>query len=115
MDSPQRKGQIHAFFSEREAAKIPGLPDDVKPKKIASAAVLGAGTMGGGIAMNFANAGIPVKILDMSQEALSRGLGVIEKNYATSVARGSMSQAAMDRAMKQIGRASCRVRVCQYV
>src|SRR3546814_7441882 len=83
MDSPQRKGQIHAFFSEREAAKIPGLPDDVKPKQIASAAVLGAGTMGGGIAMNFANAGIPVKILDMSQEALSRGLGVIEKNYAT--------------------------------
>src|SRR3546814_17992010 len=106
--------------------------------------------MGGGIAMNFANAGIPVKILDMSQEALSRGLGVIEKNYATSVARGSMSQAAMDRAMKlitgtqqfedigqadivveavfeemgvkkdvfgklEIGRASCRERVCQYV
>ncbi|MFC3674157.1 3-hydroxyacyl-CoA dehydrogenase NAD-binding domain-containing protein [Ferrovibrio xuzhouensis] len=102
MDSPQRKGQIHAFFSEREAAKIPDLPADVQPKQIASAAVLGAGTMGGGIAMNFANAGIPVKILDMSQEALSRGLGVIEKNYATSVARGSMSQAAMDRAMKLI-------------
>ena len=102
MDSPQRKGQIHAFFAEREAVKIPGLPDDVKPKKIASAAVLGAGTMGGGIAMNFANAGIPVKILDVSQEALTRGLGVIEKNYATSVARGSMKQEAMDRAMKLI-------------
>ncbi|WP_341705477.1 3-hydroxyacyl-CoA dehydrogenase NAD-binding domain-containing protein [Ferrovibrio sp.] len=102
MGSPQRKAQIHAFFAEREAAKIPGLPDDVKPKKIASAAVLGAGTMGGGIAMNFANAGIPVKLLDVSQEALSRGLGVIEKNYATSVARGSMKQEAMDRAMKLI-------------
>ncbi|WP_370156279.1 3-hydroxyacyl-CoA dehydrogenase NAD-binding domain-containing protein [Ferrovibrio sp.] len=102
MGSPQRKAQIHAFFAEREAAKIPGLPDDVKPKKIASAAVLGAGTMGGGIAMNFANAGIPVKLLDVSQEALSRGLGVIEKNYATSVARGSMKQDAMDRAMKLI-------------
>jgi len=102
MDSPQRKAQIHAFFAEREAAKIPGLPEDVKPKPIKSAAVLGAGTMGGGIAMNFANAGIPVKILDVSQEALSRGLGVIEKNYATSVARGSMSQAAMDRAMTLI-------------
>src|SRR3546814_6721619 len=75
MDSPQRKGQIHPFFSEREAAKIPGLPDDVKPKKIASAAVLGAGTMGGGLALNFANAGIPVKLLDMSREAMSRGLG----------------------------------------
>jgi 3-hydroxyacyl-CoA dehydrogenase len=102
MDSPQRKGQIHAFFAEREAAKIPDLPDDVKPKPIKSAAVLGAGTMGGGIAMNFANAGIPVKILDVSQEALTRGLGVIEKNYATSVARGSMKQEAMDRAMKLI-------------
>jgi len=102
MDSPQRKAQIHAFFSEREAAKIPGLPDDVKPKAIRSAAVIGSGTMGGGIAMNFANAGIPVKLLDMSQEALSRGLGVIEKNYATSVARGSMKQEAMDRAMKLI-------------
>lgn len=102
MDSPQRKAQIHAFFAEREAAKIPDLPADVKPKQIRSAAVLGAGTMGGGIAMNFANAGIPVKLLDVSQEALSRGLGVIEKNYATSVARGSMKQEAMDRAMKLI-------------
>jgi 3-hydroxyacyl-CoA dehydrogenase len=102
MASPQRAAQIHAFFSEREATKIPGLPEDAKPKAIKSAAVLGAGTMGGGIAMNFANAGIPVKLLDVSQEALSRGLGVIEKNYATSVARGSMNQEAMDRAMKLI-------------
>jgi 3-hydroxyacyl-CoA dehydrogenase len=102
MASPQRTAQIHAFFSEREATKIPGLPEDVKPKPIKSAAVLGAGTMGGGIAMNFANAGIPVKLLDVSQEALSKGLGTIEKNYATSVARGSMKQEAMDRAMKLI-------------
>ncbi|MEK9971548.1 MAG: 3-hydroxyacyl-CoA dehydrogenase NAD-binding domain-containing protein, partial [Ferrovibrio sp.] len=102
MASPQRAAQIHAFFSEREATKIPDLPEDVQPKPIKSAAVLGAGTMGGGIAMNFANAGIPVKLLDVSQEALSRGLGVIEKNYATSVARGSMKQEAMDRAMKLI-------------
>ncbi|HEX6959188.1 MAG TPA: 3-hydroxyacyl-CoA dehydrogenase NAD-binding domain-containing protein [Ferrovibrio sp.] len=102
MDSPQRKAQIHAFFAEREAQKIPDLPADVKPKPIKSAAVVGAGTMGGGIAMNFANAGIPVKILEVSQEALSRGLGVIEKNYATSVQRGSMKQEAMDRAMKLI-------------
>lgn len=102
MASPQRAAQIHAFFAEREAAKIPGLPEDVKPKEIKSAAILGAGTMGGGIAMNFANAGIPVKLLDTSQEALTRGLGVIEKNYTTSVARGSMKQEAMDRAMKLI-------------
>jgi len=102
MDSPQRSAQIHAFFAEREAGKIPGLPADVKPKPIRTAAVLGAGTMGGGIAMNFANAGIPVKILEVSQEALSRGLGLIEKNYATSVQRGSMKQEAMDRAMKLI-------------
>ena len=102
MGSPQRAAQIHAFFAEREAAKIPGLPEEVKPKTIRSAAVIGAGTMGGGIAMNFANAGIPVKILEVSQEALSRGLGVIEKNYATSVARGSMKQEAMDRAMKDL-------------
>ncbi|HLT77907.1 MAG TPA: 3-hydroxyacyl-CoA dehydrogenase NAD-binding domain-containing protein [Ferrovibrio sp.] len=102
MDSPQRKAQIHAFFAEREAQKIPDLPADVKPRQIRSAAVIGAGTMGGGIAMNFANAGIPVKILEVSQEALARGLGVIEKNYATSVQRGSMKQEAMDRAMKLI-------------
>lgn len=102
MGSPQRAAQIHAFFAEREASKIPDLPEDVKPRPIKSAAVLGAGTMGGGIAMNFANAGIPVKLLDVSQEALSRGLGVIEKNYATSVQRGSMKQEAMDRAMKLI-------------
>jgi 3-hydroxyacyl-CoA dehydrogenase len=102
MNSPQRAAQIHAFFAEREAQKIPDLPADVKPKPIRSAAVIGAGTMGGGIAMNFANAGIPVKILEVSQEALARGLGVIERNYATSVQRGSMKQEAMDRAMKLI-------------
>ena len=99
MASPERAAQIHAFFAEREANKIPDVPADVTPKKIAKAAIIGAGTMGGGIAMNFANAGIPVKILEVSQEALAKGLGVIEKNYATSVSRGSTSQAAMDKAM----------------
>ena len=102
MESPHRKAQIHAFFAEREVAKIPDVPADTPVKKIAKAAVLGAGTMGGGIAMNFANVGIPVKILEVSQEALSRGLGVIEKNYATSVSRGSIPQAAMDKAMSLI-------------
>ncbi|HYM30110.1 MAG TPA: 3-hydroxyacyl-CoA dehydrogenase NAD-binding domain-containing protein [Candidatus Cybelea sp.] len=99
MASPERAAQIHAFFAEREASKIPDVPADTPPKKIAKAAIVGAGTMGGGIAMNFANVGIPVKILEVSQEALSKGLGVIEKNYATSVQRGSMPQAAMDKAL----------------
>ena len=102
MENPERKALIHVFFAEREVAKIPDVPADTAPRKIASAAIVGAGTMGGGIAMNFANAGIPVKILEVSQEALARGLGVIEKNYATSVKRGSTSQAAMDKAMKLI-------------
>jgi len=104
MDSPQRRGQIHAFFAERECSKIPDVPKDTPVKPLASAAVLGAGTMGGGIAMCFANAGIPVKILDSSQEALERGLATIEKNYAGSVKRGSISQAQADKALALIGR-----------
>jgi len=99
MDSPQRKAQIHAFFAEREVAKIPDVPADTPVTRIASAAVVGAGTMGGGIAMNFANVGVPVRILEVSQEALSRGLAIIEKNYRTSVERGSMSREAMDKAL----------------
>ncbi len=99
MESEQRKAMIHVFFAEREVAKIPDVPASIEGKTIGRAAVIGAGTMGGGIAMNLANAGIPVQILEVSQEALSRGLGVIEKNYATSVARGSLAQAAMDKAM----------------
>ena len=102
MENPERKALIHVFFAEREVAKIPDVPADTAPRKIASAAIVGAGTMGGGIAMNFANAGIPVKIVEVSQEALARGLGVIESNYATSVKRGSTLQAAMDKAMKLI-------------
>lgn len=99
MDSPQRKAQIHAFFAEREVAKIPDVAADTPVTRIASAAVVGAGTMGGGIAMNFANVGVPVRILEVSQEALSRGLAIIEKNYRTSVERGSMSREAMDKAL----------------
>ena len=104
MNSPQRKGQIHAFFAEREVAKIPDVPKDTPVQPIASAGVIGAGTMGGGIAMNFANAGIPVTILDASQEALERGLSIIEKNYAGSVKRGGMTQAQADKALGLIGR-----------
>ena len=89
----QSKAQRHIFFAEREATKIPGLAKDVKPREIKRAAVIGAGTMGGGIAMCFANAGIPVTIIETSAEALKRGLDTIEKNYKTSAARGGMSAA----------------------
>ncbi|HYC10196.1 MAG TPA: 3-hydroxyacyl-CoA dehydrogenase NAD-binding domain-containing protein, partial [Steroidobacteraceae bacterium] len=101
-DSPQRRALVHVFFAEREARRIPGLPADVQPLPIRRAAVIGAGTMGGGIAMNFANAGIPVAVLELSPEALERGLGVVRKNYAASVARGSLAQARADEALALI-------------
>ena len=101
-DSPQHKALTHVFFAEREARRIPGLSSDIEPLPIRSAAVVGAGTMGGGIAMNFANAGIPVALLEVSPEALARGLAVIRKNYDTSVARGSLSQARADEAFARV-------------
>jgi 3-hydroxyacyl-CoA dehydrogenase len=101
-ESSQRKALVHLFFAEREARKIPDLPADVRPLPIRSAAIVGAGTMGGGIAMNFANAGIPVQLLELSQDAVDRGLGLIRKNYAASVKRGSLTEAAMERALSLI-------------
>jgi len=88
----QSRAQRHLFFAEREAAKVPGIDKDVQPRPVKKAGVIGAGTMGGGIAMALANGGIPVTMLEMNMEALKRGLGVIEKNYATSVSRGSLSE-----------------------
>jgi 3-hydroxyacyl-CoA dehydrogenase len=81
----------HAFFGERAASKIPDVPADTPTRPIKSAAVIGAGTMGGGIAMNFANAGIPVKILEMKQEALDKGLATIRKNYENTMKKGKLS------------------------
>ncbi|MGH8517559.1 MAG: 3-hydroxyacyl-CoA dehydrogenase NAD-binding domain-containing protein, partial [Panacagrimonas sp.] len=104
--SAQSKALRYAFFAEREAAKIPGLPEDLKPRPVSSAAVIGAGTMGGGIAMCFANAGIPVQILDAAQPAIDAGIARVRDNYATSVARGSMSQARADAALKLISTAT---------
>jgi 3-hydroxyacyl-CoA dehydrogenase len=93
----QSKAQRHIFFAEREAAKIKDLPADVTASEVKRAAVIGAGTMGGGIAMCFANAGIPVTIVEASQDALTRGLDAINKNYLATVARGGLSEAEKDR------------------
>ena len=95
----QSKAQRHIFFAEREAAKVPGVSKDVLPREIRRAAVIGAGTMGGGIAMCFANAGIPVTVVEAASEALARGLDTVAKNYRTSVSRGSLTSGEMDRRM----------------
>ena len=102
VESDQARGLIHMFFAERAANKIPDVPRDTPLKPIKTAAVLGAGTMGGGIAMNFVNAGIPVTIIEQSQEFLDRGLATISKNYASTVKKGRLSQADMDARMALI-------------
>ena len=93
----QSKAQRHIFFAEREAAKVPGIGKDVQPREIKRAAVIGAGTMGGGISMNFANVGIPVTIIENNEDALKRGMATIEKNYQTSVQRGSLKPEDMQK------------------
>jgi 3-hydroxyacyl-CoA dehydrogenase len=94
--SDQSKALIHVFFGEREVAKIPDVPKDTSVKPIRSVAVVGSGTMGGGIAMVFANAGIPVLLKEVDQPALDQGLGKIRKNYASSVQRGRFTQQFVD-------------------
>nr|WP_249123211.1 MULTISPECIES: 3-hydroxyacyl-CoA dehydrogenase NAD-binding domain-containing protein [unclassified Bradyrhizobium] len=86
----QSKAQRHAFFAEREAAKIDGVPEGTKPRKVERVAIIGAGTMGGGIAMSFANAGIPVTLIETGEEQLKRGLGIMQKNYEATAARGGI-------------------------
>jgi 3-hydroxyacyl-CoA dehydrogenase len=98
----QSKAQRHIFFAEREAAKISGLSKDTKTRDIKQVAVIGAGTMGGGIAMSFANAGIPVTIVETANDALQRGLSVIEKNYKTSAARGALHEDDVPKRMRQL-------------
>ncbi len=90
----QSKAQRHLFFAEREAAKVEGVGREVKSREIRRVGVIGAGTMGGGIAMSFANAGIPVTLLETTTEALERGLATIDRNYAISVSRGSLTEDA---------------------
>ncbi|MBM3794113.1 MAG: 3-hydroxyacyl-CoA dehydrogenase [Acidobacteria bacterium] len=102
LHSNESKALIHVFFGERTVAKIPGIGKDVAPQVIARAAVIGAGTMGGGIAMNYANAGIPVLLKESTQEALDKGLAAITRNYAGTVKKGRLSQADMDKRLALI-------------
>src|SRR5262249_50903684 len=80
----------YAFFAEREAAKIAGVPEGTKPRNAQRVAIIGAGSMGGGIAMSFANAGIPVTLIETGEEQLKRGLGIMQKNYEATAARGGI-------------------------
>src|SRR5271157_236907 len=100
--SDQSKALIHVFFAEREVGKIPGIPKDTPTIPVNSVAVLGAGTMGAGIAMVFANAGIPVLIKEVDQPLLDRGMANIQKNYANSVARGRFTQQFVEERLKMI-------------
>jgi 3-hydroxyacyl-CoA dehydrogenase len=102
MKGPESKALRHMFFAERQTSKIPDVPEDTPVREVKKAAVIGAGTMGGGIAMNFANAGIPVTLIDMNQAALDKGLGIIRKNYAATVSKGRLKQEDMDKRMALI-------------
>jgi 3-hydroxyacyl-CoA dehydrogenase len=99
MTSPESAAQRYFFFAERKAAKIDGLPDGTAPRDISQVGVIGAGTMGGGISMNFLSAGIPVTIIEMEQEALDRGTGVMLRNYEASAAKGKLTQDQVGKAM----------------
>jgi 3-hydroxyacyl-CoA dehydrogenase len=99
MSGTQAKAQQYFFFAERKASKIEGLPEGTSPREIRKVGVIGAGTMGGGISMNFLSAGIPVTIVEMQQEALDRGTGVMLKNYQASASKGKMSQEQVGQAM----------------
>ncbi len=92
MTGSQSKALRHIFFAEREAAKVIGLAKDTPPREINSVGIIGGGTMGGGIAMSFANAGFPVTLLEINDEALERGLAIVDRNYAGSVTRGKLSE-----------------------
>lgn len=92
----ESKALRHAFFAERNASKVPDVPADTPVRAIKQAAIIGAGTMGGGIAMNFANAGIPVIMLETKQEALDKGLATIRKNYENTMKKGKLTQEKFD-------------------
>jgi 3-hydroxyacyl-CoA dehydrogenase len=99
LTTPECRALRHLFAAQRAASKIADVPDDTPVRNIASVAVIGAGTMGGGISMNFLNAGIPVRMLEMKQEALDRGIATIRKNYEAQVKKGKLSQDKYDQRM----------------
>jgi len=99
MNSPESAGLRHVFFAERQAAKIDDVPKDTPLRPVASVGIIGAGTMGGGIAMNFANAGIPVTLLEINQEALDRGIAVCRKNYERSAKKGRFTMEQVEHLM----------------
>jgi 3-hydroxyacyl-CoA dehydrogenase len=98
----ESRAQRHIFFAEREALKVPDVPASVKPKQIKKAVMIGGGTMGGGIAMNFANVGIPVTIVETSDDFLKRGLGRVSQNYKIAEERGSMAKGETEKRMALI-------------
>jgi 3-hydroxyacyl-CoA dehydrogenase len=99
VQSPESKALRHAFFAERTAAKIPDVPDDTPTRPIRTAAVIGFGTMGGGIAMSFANAGIPVRVLEMKSEALEKGLATCRRHWEATAKKGRMTMAEVEQRM----------------
>src|SRR5262249_40488470 len=92
----ESKALRHLFFAEREAAKVPGVPKGTAVRRVARAAILGAGTMGGGIAMAYANAGIPVLLKDVDEAAVGKGLATIRRNYEVTLSKGKMTAADFD-------------------
>jgi 3-hydroxyacyl-CoA dehydrogenase len=106
VNTAESKALRHVFFAERQTSKIPDVPEDTPARAVRKAAVIGAGTMGGGIAMCFANAGIPVTLVDTTQEALDKGVQKIRSNYAATVEKGRLTQAEMDKRMALIAPAA---------
>jgi len=102
LNSTESKALRHAFFATRAAAKVPDVPPSTPLRGIKSVAVIGAGTMGGGIAMNFANAGIPVTVLETAQAALDKGLGVVKRNYESTLKKGRLSAEEFDKRLRLI-------------
>ena len=102
MASEQSVSQRHMFFAERACTKVPGLDAGIKPLEIVKVGVVGGGTMGGGIAMNFANAGIPTILKEINQPSLEKGLDIIERNYQNTVSKGRLSKEQKSKCMSMI-------------
>ena len=99
MFTPESVSLRHLFISERAASKIPDVPEDTPKRDIKKVGIIGAGTMGGGIGMNFLNAGVPVIILEMKQDAIDKGFAVIRKNYEAQVTKKKLKQDVLDTRM----------------